>query len=267
MSIRKLLSTILGIAVLSTLLVRANAQMTDQAAREQVRSIVRSQVHLRPDQFLSICRDEGLEQSLAIATVGWRAGSAFIYRASQTGVEIRENAIVRHVATDADFMYIVAVSSADGSTFRIHGFADSLAEFGKLMTASKMRSSSPEQAEALADFYRVVNPENIPLTPISSLIELKQAGERQCHSGAKSFDTGQEAFTAWWKHEKPLYAAVPLQQRVVPRGSGYAVEWIVLSSAGPSGNCGGAPLRARLEVGENGQVAKLVVRPLAEGDR
>ena len=60
-----------------------------------------------------------------------------------------------------------------------------------------MKVSSPEQADSVAEFYRAVNPENMPLAPISSLIELKQAAERQCHSAVKSFDTGQEAFTAW----------------------------------------------------------------------
>ena len=41
MSMRKLFSTIFGIAVLSTLLMPANAQVTDQAAREQAGNIVR----------------------------------------------------------------------------------------------------------------------------------------------------------------------------------------------------------------------------------
>lgn len=264
MNICKPVSTILGVALLSTLVVLANGQTTDEAARDLARNAVRSELHLRPDQFIVIHRDEELEQSLAIATVGWRADSFFIYRVSQTGVEIKEKAIVRHIATDADLMYIIAVSSKDGSTFRIHGFADSLAEFNKLMTTSKMNVSSPEQAESLADFYRGVNPENVPLTPISSLIELKQAAERQCRNGAKSFDAGQEAFTTWWNRAKPLYAALSFQENAVRQSSGYVVLWILLSSPAIE-NCGGSPLRAKLEIGQDGHVGKLIVSPLKKG--
>lgn len=267
MSMRKLFSTIFGISVLATFLVRANAQVTEQAAREQASNIVRSELHsrlnLKSDQFLSIHRDEDLEQSLAIATVGWRVGPVFIYKISPTGIEIKENSIVNHVATDAEFMYVVAISSADGSSYRIHGFghAESLADFERLMSAQKMRVG-PDQAEALADFYRRVNPENYEaVTPILRLMELKQAAERQCQSGAKSFDAGEKAFAAWWKHAEPLYAALPFQQRAVPHGSGYFVEWIVLSSAA-KGNCGGAPLRARLEVSSDGHVGKVTFSPV-----
>jgi hypothetical protein len=162
-------------------------------------------------------------------------------------------------------MYIIAVSPTDGSAYRIHGFADSLTEFAKLMTAAGERVSSPDQAESLADFYRGVNPENHEdLTPILRLMDLKQAAERQCQSGAKSFGAGEQAFTAWWDHAKPLYAALPFQQRAVPHGSDYLVEWIVLSS--PSGeNCGGAPLWAQLQVSSDGHVGKLTFSPIQKG--
>ena len=156
-------------------------------------------------------------------------------------------------------MYIVAVSSVDGSIFRIHGFglAESLAEFERLMMALRLHVASPDQAELLAGFYRKVNPENhADLTPVISLLELKQTAERQCQSSSKSFDAGEKVFAGWWKRAQPLYAALPLQQRAVPQGSGYLVEWVVLSS--PSGeNCGGAPVRARLEVGSDGRIHRL----------
>lgn len=232
----------------------ANAQVTEQAAGEQASNVVRSELHSRlsfkSDQFLSIHRDEELEESLAMVTVGWRSGPVFIYKMSPTGVEVKENGIVNHVATDADLMHIVAVSSADGSAYRIRGFglAESLAEFERLMTALKVRVSSPDQAESLAEFYRKVNPENYEaITPITRLMELKQAAERQCQSGPSSFDADQEAFTSWWKHAQPLYAGVSFKQTATPISGGYFVEWIVLSSAA-KGNWGGAPLRARLEV-------------------
>jgi hypothetical protein len=265
---RKLFSTVFGMVVLSILPGRANAQVTEQAARGQARDVVRSElrskVNFKADPFLGIHRDEELEQSLATATIGWRVGPEFIYKVSPTGVEIKENAVVNHVATDADFMYIVAVGSVDGSIFRIHGFglAESLAEFERLMTALRVHVASPDQAESLAEFYRAVNPENYEiLVPILRLMELKQAAERQCQSGAKSFDAGEKAFTAWWKQAEPLYAALPFQQRAVTHGNGYLVEWIVLSS--PSGeNCGGAPLRAQLEVSSDGHVSKVRFSPL-----
>ncbi len=260
MIVLKLFSTIFGMFALLSL---SGAQMTDQSARELAGSVVRSQLHLRPDQFLSVHRNENLEEYLAIATVGWRAGSVFIYNVSQTGTEIKEDAIVRHVATDTEMTYIVAVSSADGSTFRIHGFTDSLAQFEDLMTASKMRASSPEQAESVADFYREANPENLQLTPILNLMDLKQLGERQCQSGAKSFDPGK-AFMAWWKHAELSYAALSFEQRVVAQGTGYLVEWIVVSSPS-SENCGGAPLRVLLEVSSDGHIGKVTFSSVKTG--
>jgi hypothetical protein len=263
MSFGRPFSAIFVVAVLLIFGVEADAQVTEQAAREQAREVVRSELHstvnFKADQFLGTNRDEELEQSLALATIGWRAGQEFIYKASPTGVEIKENAIVDHVATDADFTYIVVVSSVDGSIFRIHGFglAESLAEFERLMTALRVHVASPQQAESLADFYRKVNPENhADLTPVRSLLELKQAAERQCQSSAKLFDAGEKAFAAWWKRAQPLYAALPFQQRAVPHGSDYLVEWVVLSSPS-SEDCGGTPLRARLEVSSDGRINKL----------
>jgi len=265
MSIRKLFSTIFGIALLA-LAAWAHAQVSEQAAREQASSAVRTELHsklnFKPDRFLGMQRDEELEQSLALA-VGGRAG-LFIYKVSPTGYEIRENTVVYHAWSDFDVVFIVGVNPADGSTYRIHGFglAQSLAEFEKLMMALKVRVSNPDQAESFADFYRKVNPENFEaVTPISTLIELKQAAERQCQSGLSSFDAEQEAFTTWWKHAKPLYAEVSFKETAAPLSSGYFVEWIVLSSAA-KGNCGGAPLRARLEVNSNGHVGKLNFSPL-----
>jgi hypothetical protein len=264
MKMRRLFSMILGLVVLAKLGTVANAQMTEHAAREQARSAVRSQLHLTPDKFLGVQRDEDLEQSLAEA-VGRLAGSEFIYKVSPTGYELRENSIINHILIDGDLIYVIAVSPKDGSIHRIHGFADALAEFNNLMRAVGETVSSPEQAESLADFYRDVNPENLPLTPISSLLDLKQAAERQCQSGLSSFNTGQEAFTTWWKHAKPLYAELSFKQTAVPRSGGYFVEWIVLSSAAPHGSCGGAPLRARLEVSADGHVGKVTFSPLRKG--
>lgn len=270
MSIRKLFSTIFGLAMLATPVALANAQMSEQAAREQASSVVRSELHSRvnfkADQFLGIRRDEELEQLLGM-TVGGQAGLTFIFKVSPEGVELKESAIVYHTWTDVDPLCIVVVNPKDGSLYRIHGFglAESLAEFERLMAALKVRVATSDQAESLAEFYRKVNPENHKgLTPILSLLGLKQAAERQCHSGMKSFDTGQEVFTAWWNRAKPLYEAIPFQQKTVHHDSGYLVEWIVLSS--PSGgNCGGAPLRATLEVSSDGHVGKVTVSPIKKG--
>jgi hypothetical protein len=258
---RTVFLTIFGAAGLAVLIVRLSAQVTDQAALEHIRDTVRSQLHLKPDQFLGVQRDERLEQSLAIAA-GRPVGP--VYRVSPTGEEIKGNALVHHLSMDVDPTYTVAVDSADGSIYRISGFADSLSEFERLTTATKMRISSLEQAESLTDFYRGVNPENLPLTPILSLIDLKQAAERQCQSGASSFGAGEKAFDAWWKHAKPLYADVEFRQTTTHRDSAYLVEWIVPSSAAPNGNCGGTPLHARLEVRGSGQIGKLTFQPLVK---
>jgi hypothetical protein len=280
LSSQKLFSTIFGlIASASPLFV--NAQMTDQAAREQARDVVRSELHstvnFKADQFLSVQRDEALEQRLAAVVARPPSWPEFIYRVSQegdefkeatkaspTGHEIRENTVVHHIVMDGDPMHIVAISSADGSVYRIHGFgrAESLAEFERLITSLKVRVTSPDQAESLADFYRKVNPENLEsLTPISRLIEFKQAAERQCQTS--SFDTDQRAFTAWWKHAKPLYTEGSFKQTATPSSGGYFVEWIVLSS-GTKGNCGGTPLRVRLQVGSDGHVGEPTFSPVAE---
>jgi hypothetical protein len=267
MSIQKLFSTVFGVTVLSALVLLANAQLTEQAAREQASNIVRSELrvklNLKPDQFLGVQRDEALEQSLSLA-IGGRAGAAFIYRVSPSGNEIKEYAVVHHISTDVDLMYIIAVGSADGIAFRIHGFGptESLAEFARLMTALKVQVTSPDQAEYFADLYRKVNPGNHEgLTPILRLMELKQAAERQCQSGGMSFRAAEKAFAEWWKRVEPLYVALPFQQRAVPHGSGYLVEWIILSSPS-SENCGGAPLRAQLEVGSDGRVGNFTFSPL-----
>ena len=193
-----------------------------------------------------------------------RAQPEFIYKLSSTGYEIKEKTVVHHFPTDGDFTYIVAVSPADGNTSRIHGFSDSLSEFEKLMTAANLRVLDPDQAEAVADFYRAANPENRSMTPISSMFDLKQAAERQCQ--AIPFDTGDRQFEVWWKKAKPLYAGIQFSQTAIPRDNGYLVEWIVLSSAG-SGACGGAPLRARLEVNSDGHIGKLSFLPLRSGNR
>ena len=270
MSIRKPFSTILGLVVLATAIALANPQMSELAAREQASNIARaklqSAVHFRADQFLGIERDEQLEQTLGVAAGGY-AGLTFIDRASPAGVELRGPAAVYHTWTHVDPLFIVVVNPRDGSAYRMDGFrlAESVAEFERLTTALRMHVSSPDRAESLAEFYRKVNPENhASLTPILSPMELKQAAERQCQSVAKSFDAGEQAFTAWSKHAEPLYAALPLRQRAVFHGSGYLVEWIVLSSASAE-NCGGAPLRAQLAGSSDGHVGKISIVPVPSG--
>jgi hypothetical protein len=245
---------------LSALNVSASAQVNEQAAREKALSAARPQLsYLRPGQFLGIQRDEELEQKLA-AMVGGIAGSEFIYKMSPVGDEIKERSVVHHIITDIDDpTSLVAVSPLDGSTYLLHGFAESKADFNRLMVALKVKISSPDQAEALADFYREVNPERRPLTKTTDLLELKQAAERQCQ--AVPFDPNERDFEAWWKHAKTAYANVSFQQTATRNGSGYVVEWIVLSSPG-AGQCGGAPLRARLEVRSDGSIGEISFRPV-----
>jgi len=262
MSMRRAFPTILSIAVLSAGAL-ASPQLSDQTARRRAQSTVRAHLRLRPDQFLGIQRDEKLEQALASAA-GKRVEPAFVYRVSQAGDEFKEDGVIHHISTDADLAYIIAVDSAGASSYRIHGFPDSVAEFGRLITRVGMKVVSYEQAESVAEFYRAVNPEDLSLTPVASLIELKQAAERQCHSGVESFDTGQKAFADWWSRARPAYATVQFQQRSIPQGIGYQVEWIVLSSSSRQ-DCGGAPLRARLEVRADGHVSKVTISPIREG--
>ena len=260
MDMRKLFLIALAIAALPVL--RLSASMNEQAARQKALSVVRPKLsYLRPGQFLDIQRNERLEQKLAVL-VGGLVGSKFIYRVSPEGDEIQERAVVHHVFTDIDDpVSLVAVSPFDGSTYLVRGFAESKADFNRLMSDLKVKISSPDQAEALADFYREVNPERRQLAPANSLLDLKQSAERQCQH--VPFNADEKGFEAWWKHAKGLSSRALFKQIATRSNSGYTVEWIVLSSPG-AGLCGGAPLRARLEVGLDGQIGKLSFIPLVK---
>jgi hypothetical protein len=257
MSAKGRFSTVLGMAILSMLMAQANAQVTERAAREQASGTIRSQMYLKADQFLRVQRDDELEQLLA-AAVSRPSWSEFIYRASEEGDEIKEQVVVHHIVMDGDPTFTVAVSPVTGTAYRIQGFSDSLAEFEKLMKEANVRVSSAEQAEAVAGFYRSVNPERRSMTPLLSLLDLKQAAERQCQP--VPFDPNEREFEAWWKRAKLVYADVRFSQTAARGGNGYLVQWTVLSSAGP-GNCGGAPLRAQLDVGSDGHVGKIAFSP------
>lgn len=259
MTIRKRFPMIVGMALFSMLVSLASAQMPEQAAREKAQSIVRSQLdYLRPGQFLSVQRDEGLERLLAV-TAGGLTGVEFIYQVSPAGDEIKEHAVVHHLVTDGDPVYLVAVNPANGSTHRIAGFRDSKAELNKLLAALGIKLSSEDQVEELADFYRAVNPEHRSMARISGLLQLKQAAEHQCQ--AVPFDPSEKDFEVWWKHARTTYANVSFKQTATRSDGGYAVEWIVLSSPG-AGLCGGAPLHARLEVRSDGSIDEISFRPL-----
>jgi hypothetical protein len=245
--------------------VSVSAQLSEASARDQARSAVRSHLALEPDGFLAVERDEKLEQSVDL--VAGRRG-VFIYRTSQAGDDYltsqagddrRRRTVVHHIVMDGDPTHIVAISAADGSVYRIHGFADSRAEFDRLIATMAWTISNSDQAGTVADFYREVNPDNWQMAPIVSLIDLKQSAERQCQKS--TFDVGEQEFDAWWKRGKALYSAIPFQQVVTPGASGYVVEWTILSSSA-LGMCGGAPLRARLEVGSDGRVGKGDAVPL-----
>jgi hypothetical protein len=258
MTMQKRFSALIGIAVLSMATTAANALIDERDAREQAGAAVRAQLSLNAEQFLRVQRDEKLEQLLAEAT-SMPSGPDFIYRASQAGDEIKVNTVVHHIFMDIDPTYIIAVSQVDRTTYRIQGFSDSMTEFEKLMMAPKTRISDPDQAEAVAEFYEAVNPQRRSMARIVSLIDLKQAAERQCQTNP--FDVGEAAFSVWWKRAKPRYADLQFKRTATPQDSGYIVEWIVLSSAGP-GLCGGAPLRAHLKISSDGRVGEITFAPL-----
>lgn len=269
MSSRDLFSTILWLALLATPMVTANAQVTEQSARKQATDIVRSElestINFKSDEFLRIWRDEELEQTLEVA-VGGQSGLVFIYKVSPEGVEFKKDAVVYHMWCDFEPVFFVVINPRDGSAYRIHDFGleQSLAEFERLVTALKVHVASSDQAESLAEFYRDVNPENYAsLTPVLSLMELKQAAEVQCQSGAKSFDSGEKAFAGWWRHAEPLYADLLFQPKAIPSQGGYLVDWIVLSTPSKS-NCGGSPLHVRLQVSQDGHIGKPAFSPITK---
>ena len=135
---------------------------------------------------------------LSLALIGGKR-DVFTFLVSQAGDEIKEHVVVHHIYTDVDPTYIVAISAIDGSVYRIHGFTDSLPEFNKLLKAQSFKIAEPEQAEFVAALYRQVNPENRSMAAISSLLDLKQAAERQCQ--ATPFDANETNFGAWWKRK------------------------------------------------------------------
>ncbi len=227
------------------------AQGNDQAAREQIRSAVRSHLNLKVDQFLAVREGEKLEQSLAMLG---RPG-VLIYHVSRTGDEIKGNTLVHHISMDADLTYVVAIIPSNDRIYRVHGFNDSVAEFDKFVTGLTIANS--EQAEIMAALYREINPGNYLLAPVSNLLDLKQTAERQCHSD--SFEAAERKFDSWWARFKLPYSQVPFQQTVVAEKTGYLIEWTGLSS--PSGECAGAPLRASLHIGSDGHVSPIKFSP------
>jgi hypothetical protein len=259
MNIRNYILTIFGLAVLPILIFPAHAQMSDQGAREQGRDAIRSHMHFEPSKFLQVQKNGMLEQLLAemVARPSW---SELIYNVSEEGNEIKEHTVIHHIVMDGDPTFTIAINPASGNLYRIRGFTDSLDEFNRLITEANTKILTAYQAEAVANFYREVNPEKYyPIVPLSSLLDLKQTAERQCQ--AIPFDPNDKKFDTWWKRAKPLYQDVQFKQTTSQSGGGYAVEWIALSSTGP-GMCGGAPLRARLEVSSVGHASKLTFSPL-----
>src|SRR6185437_2671203 len=79
MTMKELLITVLTSGALAMYGTPANAQISEHAARNKARSVARSQLHLDPQFFLDVHRDEALEEELA-SVVGGLAGSEFIYR-------------------------------------------------------------------------------------------------------------------------------------------------------------------------------------------
>jgi hypothetical protein len=198
---RKLFSAIFLLAFLPTLGISANTHGDDQAARERVRIAVRSELHLKLDQFLRVQEDEALERRLAeiVARPSW---SASIYKVSEEGDEIKDHVIVHHIVMDGDPTFTVAMNPASENVYRIQGFSDSLAEFNKLMRDADLKVAGSDQAEAVAGFYQQVNPQRSSVVQMSSLLELQQAAERQCQ--AIPFDPRERNFEAWWKHTPRL---------------------------------------------------------------
>lgn len=244
---------LLSVVLLLTSQLQGYAQLSEEAARQRVVEVVRSKLNIRPAQFLGIKRHEELEEMLAVATNG-HLGMDFVYTLSPVGYEFTEHGIIEHMSTDGEGIYVVVIDRANGGTYAIRGFSDSLAEFKRLMLAVNMKVASPGEAESLAKLYQAVNPEQFSFTPVSDLLDLKQAAERQCR--VVSFDLSERHFGAWWNHAKALYGKSSFKQTATQNANGYAVEWVVLSSPGPS-ECAGTPLRAQLQIGRSGEVGKL----------
>lgn len=101
--------------------------------------------------------------------------------------------------------------------YRIHGLSDSLVEFGRLMAATKVKVMSADQAEAVSEFYREVNPQRTLMTPITSLIDLKQAAERQvkraCSTARAEFSAETAALTLCQHGNSSFNEAAPNSAR------------------------------------------------------
>jgi hypothetical protein len=255
---RKLPTLFIGIGLIAGLAASANAQVTEQAAREKAKSIVQARLEAGPEhflddrKFLDVQRQENLEEELA-EIVGGSAGLDYIYKVSEFGVEIKDHEIIYHTFFDVDPTYHVVVSRTDGAAYRVQGFSDSMAEFNRLIAAFKLQVSG-DRARGIADLYREIYRQRESITQIYSLLDLKQSAESRCENG--SVASGERKFNAWWRHVKPFYKALSFDEKTVQHGEGYTVEWIVLSSADHNA-CGGAPLRMQVEIEKDGQIANL----------
>jgi hypothetical protein len=263
MSTLRLVLATSAIALAAPLARNANGQFDDRVARDLARTAVRSELALKSSQFLLIRLDEVLEGLLTgmVTDPPWPGA---VYRLSEEGDEIKAHSVVHYIVSDGDPTFTVAINPF-GRVYRIQGFSDSLAQLNELLKEANVKVLSADQAEAVARFYREVNPERRSLAPMSNLLDVKQAAERQCQS--VPFDPNETDFQAWWKHARSLYADASFRQTVSADGNGYAVQWVVLSSAS-AGLCGGAPFRARLPVGPDAQLGDIAFRPLEPlGDR
>lgn len=219
-------------------------------------------MHLKPDQFLSVLRDEKLERLLRIVAAGDADNGHFVYHVSQAGDEVRGNAIISHISIDSDLSYKMVVDATDGTLYRVSGFDDSFPEFNRLMSMLRVQAAYPDKAQAVAELYREINPERMSIAPVKSLLELKQAAELWCHAvHSPSFEDGESAFDIGWSKAKRRYGTTKFAPSATRRTDGYLTEWIFLSS--PSADLyGGAPLRGQLIVREDGQVEELRFVPL-----
>lgn len=234
----------------------SSAQVSEEQARKLAKSETITNAHLQADRFLSTQRRDDLEL-LFSNVAGGVPGAVLFYKISNEGDEIRGNRVIHHLSMHAELNFVVAVSVASGTVFRVGGFADSLAEFNRLMMASRIEVRESKKVEAVVDFYLSCNPENVSFSILRSLLEFKQSVEKQCHENEGTFLSIDKAFNHWWTRHGMKYRQLKFETTIAPFHEGFRASFFTLSSTVKDWKCGAVPLQSNLEVSHLGIVKSI----------
>ncbi len=233
------------------------AQVNENEARARATEAARAAWHMSPTQFLDVQRYEVFEREFE-ESIGTESEALFLYRVSEDGDESKGQTVIYHRSTDGDSTGFIAVTALKGRVYRIKGFGamDSLSEFNRLFEDSDVKVVTKSRARAIADFYLLINPqniENIEFGMVRSPLEAKQSIERECHAVGSDFATSDREFLSWWANHKSEILSKNYDEKVTGSSGGFSFRFLTL--AFPKGpKCGGSLLELSLEVSSTGTI-------------